>query len=529
MSKAKESSSLNPWEALFSSCTRPQQSLHCRSTADDIKNGSAKSPSSSSSSSSDGASSTNINTPPSTNNNKGGYTILIQHSLTPKSQRQYALSSTIAMHTSDNTNASSTTYASLSSGMASMTLKSSPPESNAQTTKRTFNNGGSASTYGMSGPFLVRQAFNELCNRCNGGVVYVSTLGTNSVLDLNELEEMSNYNSYTGDYYNNISINQDGYDSDDDNESSLQQLQKHQNAMQMFRRNGAMVDLSSNPYGWEDSDTDAENDDKSDSFIHKCNMNKLHPIAMAIRKAATNVESRRHHTTSEQNQNNTQIMQQPVPIIFESMTPLLNAHGVDKVCTLLKSLGRVLTQDSTNKCTTILSPIVVPILYESLRPSEHRCLEDVSDAMVHINLLDSPAEESVSQNSMNCTAVMLSGVMDLVRRGGGGLGGKFIRHCIPFHIMRLSSNKNKNMRDSCYWVLEHDDEESEHISEDIEDKDTKKKEGTTGNGKAEDSKKQLVSDTKTAATNTSRPRIYLQDDDPEFDDYDEEEDDDLDF
>ena len=85
------------------------------------------------------------------------------------------------------------------------------------------------------------------------------------------------------------------------------------------------------------------------------------------------------------------------------------------------------------------------------------------------------------------------------------------------------------MRDSCYWVLEHDDEESEHISE--VDKETRKKEGrsTNRNSKAEDSKKQLVSDTKTAPTNTSRPRIYLQDDDPEFDDYDEEEDDDLDF
>ena len=501
--------------------------MHCRSSADDnIINSNANLPSVSDG---DGASSssTNINnTPFITNNNKGGYTILIQYSLTPKSQRQYALSSTIAMHTSDKKKAS-TTYASLPSGMASMTLTKSPPTtSNAQ--KRTINNGGSASYYGMSGPFLVRQAFDELCNRCNGGVVYVSTLSTNSVLDLIELEEMSNDNNYIGDYNNNMSSNQDGYDSgdddDNDNESNLRLLQKHQNAKQMFRRNGAVVDLSSNPFGWEDSDTE-DDDDGCDLFMHKCNMNKLHPIAMSIRKAATNVESRRHHHTSlaQQDQNNKQIMQQPIPIIFESMTPVLNAHGVDKVCALLKSLGRVL-QDSTNK-STILSPIVVPILYESISPSEHRCLEDVSDAMVHLNSFDSPGD-SLSQNNLSSTT--LSGVMDLVRRGCGGLGGKFIRHYTPFHIMRLVSKNMKDMQDSCYWVLEHDDE-SENISS--EDKDTKKKEGTrstTRTSKAENNKEQ-VSDTG-ATNNTSRPRIYLQDDDPEFDDFDEEEeDDDLDF
>ena len=129
----------------------------------------------------------------------------------------------------------------------------------------------------------------------------------------------------------------------------------------------------------------------------------------------------------------------------------------------------------------------------------------------------------------------VSGVMDLVRRGGsGGLGGKLIRHCIPFHIMKSLSNSSSNMtmdeRDDCYWILEHDEDEVN------EDNDKVKKVGSSvTKSKKEISssadQRQDSSDTSTTAATPSRPRIFLQDDDPEYDDYDEEEDldDDLDL
>jgi len=529
--KPKGSASLNPWEALFSSATRPQAVTSSSYNVDEKKK---------KNDTSDVSSSSCNNIISTTTTNKGGYTILIQHSITPKFQRQYALSSTMAQNNtttdkSSNNKASSTSlYTSLSSGMSTMNISKRSHQQQQQQNNSISSSGG----YGISGPFLVKQSFIELCHKFNGAVIFVSTIGSNSsILDMMECmstnsgicdDEMlvdSSYQAASGDNGN-------------DGENTQHPIEKHRNAIQLFKRHGACVDLSSNPFGWDDDDDsdNIEGKDECDSFVHKCSMNKLQPIANAIRNAALSIESRRGSLLEEQSQRQTK-QQQPIPIVFESMTPLLNVHGVDKVCVLLKSLGRVALSSTSNQSTknnTILSPIVVPVLYESLQPSEHRSIEDVSDAFVHLNLAanGSVHQHESSSNDSNSTSVM-SGVMDLVRRGGsGGLGGKLIRHCKPFHIMKSVSNSSsmimtKDARDDCYWVLEHDEDE---------DNNQKKKGSSVTKSKKEISssatdKEQDSSDTSTTAATPSRPRIYLQDDDPEYDDYDEEEDldDDLDL
>lgn len=419
----------------------------------------------------------------------------MQHSMTPKSQRQWASSSAMAMNTDSNQRPSAS---SLSSSMASMSLKS---PSQIRAAPR-------GSWYGLSGPFLVRQAFEELCIRCDGAVIFVSLTDAGGVVDLHVFEEEPS-RDYPGD--GSAHVDYDGV------QSSSQILQRRTDALQKFRRNGAWVDLSSDPFGWE-GETEGDSDDDSVSILKfKTTMNKLQPIAVAIQDAACAIESRRMQCQIlGQREKEQRVMQQPIPIVFETLTPLLNVHGAEKVCVLLKSLSRADT--SPDSVQTILSPIVAPVLYESLRPAEHRLLEDASDAMLHLTLMDAQGSSAYAPTDTNTTRIV-SGVMDMARRGGGGgLGGKFICHCVPFHVMRSSSTSTfSDARDGCYWILEHDDNPAEEKTDSVKQAAAKRAEG--------------VDEAKKAPSSTSRPRIYLQDDDPEYDDYDEEDDldDDLDL
>mmetsp|Transcript_21678 Transcript_21678/g.45415 ORF Transcript_21678/g.45415 Transcript_21678/m.45415 type:complete len:452 (-) Transcript_21678:46-1401(-) len=418
------------------------------------------------------------------------------------------------------------------------------------------------SWYGMSGPFLVRQAFEELCERCDGGVVFVSLIGTSGVLDLDELDldyeggggESNNWKD--GDYSGDNGDDDDEDDREGQQHTNLKAFRKRNYALRKFRRNGAWVDLSSDPFGW-DEDTEKHNDGISNknnnSFVQKSTMNKLQSIAMAIRRAAATVETRHPPIFRGKEQNNqgkkkeqkNTMMQKPIPIVFETLTPLLQLHGVEKISLLIKSLGRCIASSSSLMAVPsgmtnvpILSPIVAPILYESLRPSEHRCLEDIADAMLHLNLMEDNPRVSDHPNS----TPVISGVIDLVRRGGGGgggggkadMGGKLIRHCVPFNIMRAMMSKHSispldDARGSCYWILDRDDDAmSDGGAAEIEkgrplviDQSAGSMMSTTG------ADQQASSST----AGPSRPRIYLQDDDPEFDDFDEEDDldDDLDL
>lgn len=498
MSKPKATSSLNPWEALFSSVSRPQASVvshGCR--ADDGGVSDTKSTKTTSSSAAAISASS-----------AGGYTILIQHSLTPKSQRQWALASTMAETTERSRSVKGAT--SLQSSMSSMTLTNKSPS------KHTFQ----GSWYGMSGPFLVRQAFEELCHRCDGAVVFVSTLGTNGVLDIDELDG-SSFNDSNYDEREYSDGNGDDEEYDTDQRKKTQPGKRKRDAVQLFRRNGACVDLSSDSYGWED-DTD---DHVCDSFVQSSTMSKLQSISLAIRRAASNVESQRTASRGQENSKKEQKkMQRPIPIVFESLTPLLHLHGVEKISLLLKSLGVSSSSIAVPGIQPILSPIIAPILYESLRPSEHRCLEDMADAMVHLNLVNAAGYASDSTSNDSNSKVISSGVMDVVRRGGGGrggLGGKLMRNCVPFCIMRANISNGTypvDTRDTCYWILDHDS------TNDTDGNDNKQQEEGIQSI-------QISDQPATSTTGPTRPRIYLEDDDPEFDDFDEEEelDDDLDF
>jgi len=433
--------------------------------------------------------------------------------MAPKSQRKWALESTIAsVDNSSNTSSS----ASLSSQFASSLSIQQQHQSRKQTSSSSSTSARRArgDWYGISGPFLVRQAFHDLSKKCNGRVVLVSVAGTSGIWDLDHDNDDDGY------YHQQSS-------KDDDDKNIVDMIK-------LFRRNGACVDLNSNPFGWNDElKTEQESKNNNDTFSTKATLNNLQSIATAIRQAASRIQS------------NEQQSQQPIPIIFDSLTPLLHLHGAQRIAILLKSLGRTSSlldnnnnnnnnnnSSSSGNTTPLssLSPIIVPILYESISPSDHRTLEDCADAMVHLNLMDSSTTTSSANFNVEAkddnSVVVVSGVMDLVRRGGGGsngLGGKLMRHCVPVHILRSVSTATMmgDLRDSCYWIVGSDNTDDNERDGDATEKKGKKQTSSTLPSTA------VELGQSQSTENSSRPKIYLEDDDPDFQDYDEDDDLDL--
>lgn len=480
----------NPWEALIASATRARPTRPVLTTAFSGESDDGDTSTSSSSSTGGG----------------GGYTILLQHSLTPKSQRKWAIESTMAAVDKSSNSSSSN----INSGSRSNKSNNTTPSSSSSRSR----SGVGGDWYGISGPFLVRQALYDLSTRCNGRVVFVSVAGTTGILDLDALQ-------------------------DSNNDASIS------SSVNLFRRNGACVDLSSNPFGWNDDEINEDNNNCNNNFfVTKATMSNLQSLASAIRQAASNIIIRRSKDEAVDNiskdqksksEGNLQL-QQPIPIIFETMTPLLQLHGVDRISVLFKSLGRMTILDNnndnnSNNTSSVLSPIIVPVLYESICLSNHRALEDCADAMVSLKLMDNATSATTSIDALeakdNKDILVVTGVMDLVRRGGGngGLGGKLMRHCVPIHILRSKTTTTMgDLRNSCYWIVGNDDKDStRQEGEEDEDVTAKGKTQMRSSNNTDLDQPQ----TALATPKSSRPQIYLQDDDPDFQDYDEDDDLDL--
>jgi hypothetical protein len=223
----------NPWEALISSATRARPTRPILLTT------------AFSGESDDGGTSSSVS---SSAGGGGGYTILLQHSLTPKSQRKWALESTMAAvdkssNSSSNINNGTRSNKSNNTAQSSSSLRS--------------RSGGGGDWYGISGPFLVRQALYDLSAKCNGRVVFVSVAGTTGILDLDAPQ-------------------------DDNNDASS----SSSSSLHLFRQNGAFVDLSSNPFGWNDEDNNEDNTNcNNNSFMTNATMTNLQSLASAIRQA----------------------------------------------------------------------------------------------------------------------------------------------------------------------------------------------------------------------------------------------------
>ena len=170
-----------------------------------------------------------------------------------------------------------------------------------------------------------------------------------------------------------------------------------------FQRNGVTVDLASDPLGWdendgeEDGENKQEDDDDGPSTTHRCyssRMDSLQAVLTTIEGAAASIAS-----TQDGDAGN-KATTRDIPVIFDSIVPLLSYHGSAKTYRFLQCLlGRGTIGNSSDSASTrvALSPIVAPISIESIRPADMRRFEDEADAIVCLS----------------------GGEMRTMRRGGG--------------------------------------------------------------------------------------------------------------
>lgn len=344
-----------------------------------------------------------------------------------------------------------------------------------------------------------------------------------------------------------------------------------------FQRNGVTVELASDPLGWdenddeEDGENNQEDDDDGPSTTHRCyssRMDSLQAVLTTIEGAAASIAS-----TQDGDAGN-EATTRDIPVIFDSIVPLLSYHGSAKTYRFLQCLlGRGTIGNSSDSASTrvALSPIVAPISIESIRPADMRRFEDEADAIVCLS----------------------GGEMRTMRRGGGDgkVGGAAGRLGTDVQQFALEQNQLQKQQQPGVTGLGYTSAERLVLLKSSGQGDNEERKKVVVQRKAKDridtrssggdesllpttteklASVELASPTSPAApsaspssshrsrptlqigeegrdtatslatteataddkqpTSKSGPRIFVQDDDPEFDDMDEEDlDDDLDL
>ena len=270
---------------------------------------------------------------------------------------------------------------------------------------------------------------------------------------------------------------------------------------QEIRKKVQVIDIGSqDPFGWDISTDDGKN-------TTLANINNLQQIYQRLEE--------------EFNQTNTSGT--PVILIWQSLTPLIVVHGFQKVLRLLCALPTCLQ--------------IWPVNLQVMTPKQHAQLEDASNAILYLQ----------------------NGEMNIIRQGIRERGN-ILRQKLPFRLEAIVSDRHKQRR---FRIVEEAEDE-ERRNDDDDDHHTKagkisNKKGNGVNGgsvykagsiesshidsrsrgahlyleESDGGRNERVGGTFSSEMELaapSRPRIYLEDDDPEFDDFDEEDpDDDLDL
>ena len=228
--------------------------------------------------------------------------------------------------------------------------------------------------------------------------------------------------------------------------------------MDASRHDVTVLNAAANPYGWDEKESD-----------ETLTLENLQVLADAIQNHVDN---------------------QKRPIVVESLTPIIMRHGLAQTLAFLRQLVKFNT------------PILAPILIETLSPAQHRALEDIAQAVLYLQ----------------------GGDMTMIRQGVRERGN-ILREIVPFQVRTNDVNGAVSIE-----ILEQgaktDDEPllSTFVTEDVKyDEQTPRLPGKV--------KLELEDDNAPPSKDeVHRPLIYVQDNDPEFDDMDEEDpDDDLDI
>ena len=254
--------------------------------------------------------------------------------------------------------------------------------------------------------------------------------------------------------------------------------------------NLTILPTATDPWGWED-------DDESQSQLQSSsvNFNDMPRLAKVLQDAMDK------NTLSEKK----------TVVVWESLTPLLIRHDglISKTISFLRKF-------SSSSCLQIW-----PVRIDSVTKVQHAHLEDTASAVLWLQ----------------------GGEMTLIRQGIRETGN-IVRETLPFRIEIESSSASAS--DGMYYRLLEVENENEDENLDVTPQDQELATLTPTTGRSATSadetsagtvktrsrtKVQLqmeeeMVDAPATPTDNHRPRIFLQDDDPEFDDLDEEDPDD---
>lgn len=263
-----------------------------------------------------------------------------------------------------------------------------------------------------------------------------------------------------------------------------------------------VVDAASDPFGWDNGCAGEE-----ESSV--ANVGNLDSVVERIRDEVSGVLA-----AAADGEGAANTPAAPVPLVIQSLTPILQIHGLARTLRFLKSVS------------SLCCPVVVPALTELLTPSQHRQLEDTANALL-----------------------CLHGGEAVLLREGVRERGNVVRENLPFRIVPDADRPGERMVE----ITAEKEDVTERGGETVDSLVGKGDEGVASSQSASSRRKVRLkledeevvgrgeggsrrtgeneaSSTAAAATASPAPRIYLQDDDPEFEDYDEEDpDDDLDI
>jgi len=334
------------------------------------------------------------------------------------------------------------------------------------------------------GDLFVKEAWRECVKRCSGRVIVV------------KCSDSVNF----------------GYAQDSRKNRKDRELDK------LFGENGAVVDLHSDPLGWNSDcglDVNAAAGISPKQF--KGIATKLQSILSVVQEAANFISSQTPLKENTAIGENASI--QPIPVIFDSISPLLLHHGVEKMTILFSRL----------KQTFITSPIFIPTLSETLPPAGNRMLEEYADAVLTLSggkLLI--AKRSARVGGMVC--------------GGFSGGLRLTKDEQHFEIGGNSNDlvllkKGSEPNNTRTKETKSDLADVEKGTKRLNLQDVPAKQAVLANENNFKQRPVLRHEDDASDRSTTQevapkptPRIYMEEDDPEFDDLDEEDpDDDLDI
>ena len=369
---------------------------------------------------------------------------------------------------------------------------------------------------------FVQQALKECNKRCNGHVIFIQLLPS-SLISLS--------------LSNNIINNDD------------QQRNSSKSELVSFYQNGVVIDLCSDPLGWDDDDDENNHDNKTVTTF-KGRINDFQSILTCMEKAAQYIYGKKVINNNKSNHDE----QQPIPIIFDSISPFLIQHGMNQFILFLSNLKQLQIKklhsshndhDNNNSKIIITSPIFIPTALECTSPTSNQILEEYADTLMTLHHGKVYIAKRSSRGNGGMMYPGFSGGVRLVKdiqhfevdwnrnslillndhvssasnsRGNDQESGSIGKVNDDLEKMKLKSTtmahtaKDHTVRSSYHHtnkrgpiVLQHEKEE---------ENDNDKKLNAIGE----------------EATLKPTPRIYMEENDPEYEDYDEEDpDDDLDI